>query len=293
MNLSKQINFILLLALVACLSINASAQNLDFLIEQIQHGDTEQKRSALFTIRNLQTEQTSRIAIPALKDDSEIVRATAAYSVIFLPSDEAASVLLHNLNDKSALVRRETAYALGEVGNISAVNPLLTILQKDKILEVRTASVIALGKIGDVSAIDELNKILRRKPEKKEEFLRRAAARSIGNIAEHLRYLDATIYTPEDKISINPIKVEKEDLKTFGEKYPVFLSVVPTLIQNLQNTREFDDVKRESAFALGSIGDVSANPILKTNLNSEDYYLAEISAQALIKISVYNFVKEK
>ena len=288
LNLFKRINFTLLVALFACFAINASAQNLDFLSEQIRSGDTEQKRSALYTIRNLENEQASRIATPSLKDDSEIVRATAAYSVIFLSSDEAASALLPNLADKSPLVRRETAYALGEVGNVKAVNSLLTILQKDKILEVRAASAVALGKIGDVSAIDELSKILQRKPSTKEEFLRRSAARSIGNIAEHLRNLEAATYTPEDTLSINPIEAEKKDRQTFDEKYPFFRTAVQTLIQSLQNPREFDDVRRESAFALGAIGNVSATPILQANADAEDYYLAEISRSALIKISIYN-----
>lgn len=288
LNLFKRINFILLLALFACFAINASAQNLEFLTEQIRRGDTEQKRSALYTIRNFKTEQASRIAVPALKDDSEIVRATAAYSVISLPRDEATQVLLPNLADKSALVRRETAYALGEVGNVNAINALLTILQKDKILEVRAASAIALGKIGDISTVDELNKILQRKPNKKEEFLRRSAARSIGNIAEHLRNLEHTTYTPEDKVSVNPIEDERKDRQTFSEKYPVFGSAVQTLIQSLQNPREFDDVRRESAFALGTIGNIAANPVLQANINAEDYYLAEISKSALVKIAIYN-----
>ncbi len=288
LSLFKRINFILLLALFACSAIIAAAQNLEILSEKIRRGDTEQKRAALYTIRNLETEQASRIAIPALKDDSEIVRATAAFSVIFLPADEAAQVLLPNLADKSALVRRETAYALGEVGNTNAVNALLILLQKDKIYEVRTASAISLGKIGDISAVDELNKILRRKPVKKEEFLRRAAARSIGNIAEHLRNLEATTYTPEDDLSINPIKDERKDRQTFDEKYPIFRSPVQTLIQSLQNPREFEDVRREAVFALGAIGDAAATPILQANINAEDYYLAEISRSALIKIAVYN-----
>src|SRR5688572_8708011 len=121
-------------------SINSFAQNnLQFLAEQINRGSSEQKRNALFQIRNLKSEEASRLAIPALRDGEILVRATAAFSVIFLPKDEAAQVLLPLLQDKSELVRRETAYAFGEVGNPAAVNPLLQTLQKDKILEVRNA----------------------------------------------------------------------------------------------------------------------------------------------------------
>lgn len=284
MNLFKRINFLLIFALLAGFSITVSAQSLDLLAEQIERSDTEQKRDALYKIRNLETEQASRVAIPALKDDSEIVRATAAYSVIFLPPDEAAQFLLPNLTDKSAFVRRETAYALGEVGNSIAVNSLLNNLQKDKILEVKTAAIVALGKIGDVSAVDELTEILQRKPNKKEEFLRRTAARSIGNIAENLRKQRTTTYTPEDPMNDTSTKIEK----VVDEKYTVFRFAVQILIQSIQNPSEFDDVKREAAYALGEIGDVSAVSVLQANLDADDYYLAEITKQALAKISAYS-----
>ena len=115
-----------------------------------------------------------------------------------MPKAEAAQVLLPNLQDKSEIVRRETAYALGKVGDASAVNSLLQTLQKDKIFEVRTASAVALGEIGDVSAIGELIKILQKKPKEDEEFLRRAAARSIGQIAQIVQTNDEKVLTPEN-----------------------------------------------------------------------------------------------
>src|SRR5690348_6328443 len=71
------------------LAVNISAQTLETLAEQIRSGNSEQKRSALFEIRNRQKEEASRIAVPALKDSSDIVRATAAFSVIYLPKEEA------------------------------------------------------------------------------------------------------------------------------------------------------------------------------------------------------------
>jgi HEAT repeat protein len=52
----------------------------------------------------------------------------------------------------------------------------------------------------------------------------------------------------------------------------------------LQNSSESEDVKREAAFALGAIGDAAAIPVLQANLNDQDYYLAQISREALRKI---------
>jgi HEAT repeat protein len=228
--------------------------NLDALAEKVQNGNIEQKREALFQIRNLESAEASRIAVPALRDASEIVRATAAFSVIFLPRDEAAQALMPLLQDKFELVRREAVYALGKVRDPSSVKQLIGILQKDKILEVRNAAAIALGEIGDAGALDALTQILQQKPSDNEEFLYRSAARSIGQIAQNNKSL------------------------------PAFRSAVSVLIQILQDRKTQPDVKREAAFALGEIGDKSAIPILEANAGSEDYYLAAICKEALRKL---------
>jgi HEAT repeat protein len=242
---------------------NSFSQNLEALAEKIRSGDVEQKRDALLQIRNLESAEASRAALPALRDPSEIVRATAAFSVIFLPRDEAAQNLLPLLQDKFELVRREAVYALGKIRNPSAVKPLVELLQKDKIPDVRNAAAIALGDIGDAGAIDALTQILQQKEKDQEEFLRRSAARSIGQIAKINRTKDTSI----------------------TEVSPAFRSAVGALIQILQNPKTLPDVKREAAFALGAIGDKSAIPVLETNADSKDYYLAAICKDALKKIN--------
>ncbi len=257
--------------------------------QRIQSGSDEQKRDALFRIRNLELEEASLLAVPALRDNSEIVRATAVFAVIFLPKDQALNVLLPLLNDKKELVRREAAYALGKVGNSNAVNPLLQVLQKDKIADVKNACGVALGAIGDASAIDALTRILQNKPKKEnptDEFLRRSAARSIGQIAQIIQTNNTKILAPESSPSEKYNTIEKSKYPKLAETFPVFRAAINMLIQSLQNPREFADVKREAAFALGAIGDESAKPVLQANLNNEDYYLAEISKEALRKISL-------
>lgn len=248
--------------------------------------NVERKRDALFELRNFRTANASRIAAAALKDSSEIVRATAAASVVFLPPDEAARVLLPLLTDKKPFVRREAAYALGAVRSPTTVNSLLQTVQKDKVAEVRNAAIIALGEIGDVSAVPELVKILQRKPQAKEEFNRRSAARAVGQIAQIIQTDESKVITPENFLP--------EPYKTIGdanrpqliEAFPVFRVAVGVLIQTLGDRREFQDVKREAAFALGAVGYQTAIPALQSNLNSEDYYLAEICREALRKIAV-------
>ena len=141
-------------------------------------GDIEQKRSALFEIRNLKTEQASKLAVPALKDFNEIVRATAASSVIFLPQSEAASVVVPLLGDKLPFVRREAAFALGMIGHWSATDRLISVIKNDKDDEVRNAAVAAIGKAGDLDGISVLVGILKGKPIESNEMFRRSSARS-------------------------------------------------------------------------------------------------------------------
>jgi HEAT repeat protein len=239
--------------LLSALSVAAQA-DLNSLREKIERGDTEAKRTALFDIRNLRSPEASRVALSALQDKDEIVRATAAGSVIFLPKNEAAQALLPLLADKSEMVRREAAYALGAVGDPSAVTALVNLLQKDKIIEVRGASAVALGRIGDIAAVEALVKLLRTSPNDDNEFLRRSAARSIGQIAG------------------------------LTQDNAVFKTAVPPLIKALQNPKEADDTRREAAYALGAIGDASAIPALQRGTTSPDPYLAKAANEALLKI---------
>ncbi|MEJ7847229.1 MAG: HEAT repeat domain-containing protein [Pyrinomonadaceae bacterium] len=253
--------------------------------ETFRSGSVEAKREALFQIRNLRSSQASRLAIPALADPSEIVRATATSSVIFLSSDEAAALLIPLLNDKAEFVRREAAYALGTAGSPTAIDALLQRLQKDKVLEVRTASAIALGGVGDVRAVDALITVLRKKPVEDEEFLRRSAARSIGQIAQIIQTGKSQILTPQNFLPDKYRETEKLTYPSLTTQFPGFSPAVTELIRVLQSSSEADDTRREAAFSLGAIGDPSASSSLNASVSSEDPYLVQISKESLLKLS--------
>ncbi len=259
--------------------------NLDIFAETIARGNAEQKRDALFQIRKLETAEASRVAVPALRDKSEIVRATAAFSVIFLPPDEALIVLSPLLKDKKELVRREAAYALGKTRNTWAINSLIETFQIDKIADVKNACVVALGAIGDAAAIDFLNGILQRQPKEADYFQRRSAAHSIGQIAQIIQTGKREVLTPKNFLPEKYFETEKTKHANLIEKFPAFGASVALLIQTVQNAREADDARREAAFALGAIGDASATAALQSNLDAKDYYLAQISKEALRKIT--------
>lgn len=280
----QKAKFVFLFAFFVCFAVNISAQSLDFFAEQIRRGSDESKRDALFQLRNLENAEASRIAVPALRDSNEIVRTTAAFSVIYLPSDEAAQVLLPLLADKSILVRKETAYALGKTRNQLAVQPLLQTLQTDKELEVKMSAVIALGEIGDIRAINELVKILQIKPKENEDFLRRSAARSIGQIVQFRQVNSNYVVTPESFLPEKYDTLVNLNYENLLVDYPGYRQAVQVLLSVVQNAREADDTRREAAFALGTFGDKSVISILQSNLNAKDYYLAEICKESLAKL---------
>jgi FOG: HEAT repeat len=255
----------------------------------VQNGSAEDKRSALFELRNRRSEQASRAALPALKDREEIVRATAVSAVIFLPKIEASTNLLPLLKDRSEFVRKETAYALGNVGDAPAMLgeevdgtvglALWQMLDKEKSLEVRAAAIIALGKCGGLRSVERLAFYLEKPLKEETDFLRRSAVRGIGTIAEELRsgsrifYSSSRAYTPED--------VRDVDL---SEDFRWFSFAADSLIKILNSSSESDDVRREAAWTLGNIGSKKAVPALTASLAAKDPYLVENATNALTKI---------
>ncbi len=273
----------------ACFAGTSFSQDLESIRSAIASGNVELTRNALFQIKNLHSEAASRLAIPALTSPDEIVRATAANSVIFLPKSEATQALTPLLADKAEFVRTEAAFALGEVRDASAAPTLIGTLQNDKSRVVKAAAATALGKIGDVSAVEPLGAVFRSKPNEDSEFLRRCAAHAIGLIAESQLKQKATTTTPEnflpDKYK-NGYQVSIELGRPTLSQLPSIRMATSILSKVLENKNEADDTRREAAFALGAIRDPASAPLLRSHLNSPDTYLAEICKEALIKIEM-------
>jgi HEAT repeat protein len=227
---------------------------------RLDSSDAEERRDAVMQLGQMKRPESSRVAAMGLRDSSAIVRATAAHAVLSLPADEAAVLLIPQLRDSDEFVRQETAYALGETRSRTAVSPLVTILDRDKKDGVRGAAVVALGLIGEESALIPLTQLLsrripasgfinrvRRSKKDENEFVRRAAAHSLGQIGGR--------------------------------------AAVPSLIAVLTDQRAPDDVRREAANSLGLIGDPGAVRALRAALTARDPNLSRIAYDALLKIS--------
>jgi HEAT repeat protein len=256
-------------------------QSLDELSQKLRSGGKEEKRDALFALRSLRSEEASRIAVTALRDKNPMVRATAASSILFLPKSEAAAALTPLLRDKDEFVRSEAAYALGDVGDPAIATQLIRTMTGDNSPAVRSATAVALGKVGNPAAVLPLASILKTLPTEDTEMLRRAAARSIGQIAQILRSGNVAVLTPQNFLSE---KLKDVDSKPSPGLLIQFRPAVETLIRVLDSSNEADDTRREAAFALGAIGDKSAEASLAKYAGSRDIYLAEIVKEALLKL---------
>jgi len=221
--------------------------------QRLKSDDAEERRDALMRLGNLKRPDASRIAAAALTDVAPMVRVAATHAIQSLPPAEAVTLLVPLLQDKMEFVRRETAYALGKTRSHSAVGPLESVLLNDKETSVRGAAAVALGEIGDESSVQSLSRILSGQSGQKKkskgasnEFVMRAAARSLGQIKSH--------------------------------------SGVSVLIATLTNDNNENDVRREAATALGLIGDPAAEAVLRVASASNDPYLAAAAYEALRRI---------
>ena len=154
-------------------------------------------------------------------------------------------------------------------------------MRSDKSLEVRSAAAAALGKTGNPDAVSPLAGVFGASPAEDNELLRRSAARSIGQIAQIMRSGKTRVITPQNFL---PEKYKDIDSRPSPNLSSHFKSAVGTLIRVLENSSEADDTRREAAFALGAIGDRSAESVLTRYTSSPDVYLAEISKEALLKL---------
>ena len=272
------------LFLLCLLTAPIYSQDLGSLQQAIRSGTSEQKRSALYEIKMLATEQASRLAIPALTDNDLMVRATAASAIISLPQSESAVLLQPMLSDKSDFVRREAAYALGENHTGIATSALVKRMLEDKVPEVRTAAAVALGNAGDTSSLAGLTAVLKKKPTEATEFLRRSAARSIGQIALAQQVGSTQILTPKDFLpaKFKMLRTELRDLSSGSSNG--FQEPLGVLLRVLQSAAEAADTRREAAFAIGAIGSRSSVPVLSKYVSDPDPYLAEICKEALLRL---------
>jgi HEAT repeat protein len=223
--------------------------------QRLSSADQEERRDAVMRLGTMRLETASRAALPALKDASPIIRATATKAILSIGSDESASVLIPLLSDKDEFVRRETAYALGLTRSRNATAALSERLLNDKEDGVRSAAAVALGQIADEAAVVAL----------------------VGTLAPELAAPAKSKQKREQNVFV--LRAAATSLGQIGNR-----AGTAALISALSNEKFPDDVRREAARSLGLIGDPSAEPALRVAANSPDPYLSEIAHTAIHRL---------
>ncbi|MFV0387557.1 MAG: HEAT repeat domain-containing protein [Pyrinomonadaceae bacterium] len=267
-------------------SVSAFAQSSGALEEYkrvLQLGSSDEKRTVLFTLRNFESQEAANLAVVAIRDPDEMVRATAAGTLIF--SSNPGANITPLLSDRAPFVRKEAAYALGKARVTNAATRLSDMLLHDDNYEVRSACAVALGTTGTPFNVEALSKAIRINKGNRKTFLRRAAARSIGQIAQNAQHQIFSETTPRSFLPEEYKPKNIPEYKNLVETFPQFNSALSVLFSMVDNKNTQEDELREAVFALGEIGNEATLAKIARFRLSADPYLREIALEAFRKVN--------
>lgn len=127
-----------------------------FAIVEDAGSDPEKRERAFWLLSRLGTAGTAPALLKALQDPNASLRAAAARLIGESGIKESVNRLVVLLqSDPEPTVRKDAAYALGLIGDVTAVKPVVAAL-KDKSPMVRGMAAEALAYIRDPSVMDSL-----------------------------------------------------------------------------------------------------------------------------------------
>ncbi|MFN3418472.1 MAG: HEAT repeat domain-containing protein [Pyrinomonadaceae bacterium] len=257
-----------------------TAQTAGSLSASIDSPDPEARRTAIYRLRLDCQPASIRPAIILADDRLPVVRASAAPLFACLPPSEAEPVLARLLSDKVPFVRKEAAYAFGLAAEPFGSETLIAAFNRESDMEVKSAIIVSLGITGKPDSFSLLVNVLQNPPTDDNRFLRRSAARSIGQIAQRLATGNFDRTTPEsflpDKyLNLKPVRA--------GIRFPVLNNAVPVLERIAMAENEDDDTRREAIFALGIIGSDQSVAAIKRAYSSSDPFLSQIARESLFR----------
>lgn len=215
--------------------------------------------------------------VPAVRDE-----ATAALKAI---GEQAMAPLLEALKDKDWRVRLKTTETLGALGSKSAVQPLVEIVKGDLDTAVRQDAIRALGNIGDSSATEYLLGILddpRLQIQAIEALGKIGDRKSVPALLKFVKLLDPSQYEDrapscEDERYEQDLAVVESAIRALGRLKDD--TVIPVLIKALQSTL----VRKDAAEALTAFGKTAIPPLVERFRKEPDenirYYLKETLTQ--------------
>jgi HEAT repeat protein len=137
--------------------------------------------------------------IVSLKHESAIVRSSVGWAIYKLAGklnfNGAVRPLIDLLNDRNANVQQNAVMALGEIGDRSAVEPIILFLRDNKNSDKLITAIEALANIKDARAVEPIAQILL---SHKEQDIKFEAALALGEIGEKSA-VEALFHALDDK----------------------------------------------------------------------------------------------
>ncbi|MHC4197597.1 MAG: HEAT repeat domain-containing protein [Planctomycetota bacterium] len=245
-------------------------------IEATKSEYPEVRVSAIKALTQLDTPETQSALIAALQNDSEgDVRVAATQGLGELGDESALEPLLYALNDEDVSVRENAARALANFNGDNVVEALAALLNSSS-EPVVIAATEALGQIGNANAVIPISELLNNeKPQARE-----VAAIALGKIK------DPQAVTP----LINSLKDPEEKVRWYAADSLGSIGSsegVDALVELL--AKDSPRVRESAAAALGQIGDERAIEPLAQAMGDTDKRVAEQAANALLSIDIQSY----
>ncbi|MCL4250614.1 MAG: HEAT repeat domain-containing protein [Anaerolineae bacterium] len=252
-------------------AVTAMAQRLDLLRsagdEPVTRRDGNRALSWRFLHLLLRDMLTFLTATAALRDPDEDLRRSSAIALGQLGDVRAMSPLIDALRDSNARVRGSTVNSLGLLRDARVVLPLNEAL-RDPEASVRRSAAQMLGKLGDTRAVLPLID----SAQDHHWLVRRDAVDALGKIGDERAFpqLIESLRDQETRVCSYAARA----LGRLGNA----LAVLP-LLDSLQDPRAL--VRSSSARALGHLGDASAAESLIDVLQDKDFSVRRSAVDAL------------
>jgi len=162
--------------------------NIQDVARSMESGDPMERLDGLREIKSLEDQQAVDLLLQALGDNDMRVRAKAIDSCGDLRATPATPVLIQQLfmSNTEPVVQRRILAALGKIGDVSAAQPIMDLLDQDLDTRTRGTAIYALGDLGSPDSLTLLDGIAEREQNRTIQRLASQAAAKVRH-AQTLR----------------------------------------------------------------------------------------------------------
>ena len=177
-------------------------EDAEFLIAVLRRGNVIEQCDAARRLGGVPCEKAMLALRESLRSSAWEVRQAAADALGRIGHRRAVGALLNAMHDPHEAVRLAAILALGWLGDLCVIPPLVRVLQISRVCEIQCAAATALGALGHVSAVPVLVRLMRRE----RGAMRTAAANALAEIGDiHTlpgKILAAPRLTPAERVTL-------------------------------------------------------------------------------------------